>query len=902
VAGDDFEALVSTTGVLLDGGRSYDPDGAAITYQWLQTGGTPVALSSATVAAPTFDAPPGAGTLTFDLTVTSPKGTDTDTVVVTVKKLIVTAGDAWFVGYEKSGGVTAIVAGGTGPFTYEWTGIEPWLAVTGAATAVLSFTTPKLTDLQNFPDRAEVAMLQRAAQGRLQLKIKVTDSAGEVDEDLVNFSVGPFAQTAADSNAALGEPLFLNGAATGAAGALTSWTWAGTKPTGAAIGFFKQDKSALSGATDQRFVYFIPDLPGPYEVILTQNPGSIVKVISITAGKYVGVGSLTGATPDPNVGNCAACHGGQLTWLADFANPWKETGHAHMFETLLDPASPYYAASQAKGHWKDLFNFGSSYSVDSRAVGWTVSPSGVHDGFVKKATADGYVFKDSTWSELVRKHPGTAALTNVQCESCHGPGSEHAGDTTGIRKSYDAALCGRCHSRKQDLWEASSHGKPPIASPSGSGSCNGCHTAQGYVVEMRAQEGADPHAVLFAVSNINRPVIPYEDRRGTSCQACHEPHKKTAKMNATGLDPQLRAFGNVQFRNGAVANAGQAAVCFTCHQSRTDTRENSTDMNVRRAPHDSTAAEMLSATNGVQFAGWTFASSPHGIASRFISPSKGENRQCLACHADTQPGKGVVGYNALGGHTFNMKQGSGLAVATEATHVGGATVGGDKKFTIASGASWLKQVFTGDVLTITGGADAGAYTIAGVDGARQVTVSAPAAFTGGAATAWSITSVPKFNTASCTQCHTVALDFQVAARGDYDGDSVLESVQDEVTGLRDALLAAVNAKLTALVGEAATLAIASGRVKYMKTASGALRTFPGPSVSAGDNPDISWASLSPGAQAEWLALYQAAYNHTFVGNDKSAGIHNTGYAVNLLQSAYKAVTGFLIGQSFVPFP
>ena len=56
--------------VTLDGSRSFDADGDALTYAWTQIGGPPVALSDPTLPKPTFTAPPIDGAvLTFQLIV-----------------------------------------------------------------------------------------------------------------------------------------------------------------------------------------------------------------------------------------------------------------------------------------------------------------------------------------------------------------------------------------------------------------------------------------------------------------------------------------------------------------------------------------------------------------------------------------------------------------------------------------------------------------------------------------------------------------------------------------------------------------------------------------------------------------------------------------------------------------
>jgi uncharacterized repeat protein (TIGR01451 family) len=70
--------------VSLDGSGSSDADGDALLYHWVQRGGPPVTLSDPNAAGPTFTAPATVGLLTFELTVTDPFGSDTDTTAVRV--------------------------------------------------------------------------------------------------------------------------------------------------------------------------------------------------------------------------------------------------------------------------------------------------------------------------------------------------------------------------------------------------------------------------------------------------------------------------------------------------------------------------------------------------------------------------------------------------------------------------------------------------------------------------------------------------------------------------------------------------------------------------------------------------------------------------------------------------
>ena len=84
-AGADLR-VVHAEGVRLTGSASFDPDGDALTFEWMQTGGPAVPLHPhARVANPIFKAPHAGARLVFRLRVTDRDGAASeDTVVVRV--------------------------------------------------------------------------------------------------------------------------------------------------------------------------------------------------------------------------------------------------------------------------------------------------------------------------------------------------------------------------------------------------------------------------------------------------------------------------------------------------------------------------------------------------------------------------------------------------------------------------------------------------------------------------------------------------------------------------------------------------------------------------------------------------------------------------------------------------
>src|ERR1017187_5814318 len=117
-------------------------------------------------------------------------------------------------------------------------------------------------------------------------------------------------------------------------------------------------------------------------------------------------------------------------------------------------------------------------------------------------------------------------LGNIQCENCHGPGSQHAyglGDTNLITKTVKSGDCNQCHDApthhiKGTEWYVSRHA---LTTGPSSANCLPCHSANGFIA--RGDANTNGSYSVTPVTNVTFAPI--------SCQACHEPHGDTVPAN-----------------------------------------------------------------------------------------------------------------------------------------------------------------------------------------------------------------------------------------------------------------------------------------------------------------------------------------------------------------------------------
>lgn len=352
---------------------------------------------------------------------------------------------------------------------------------------------------------------------------------------------------------------------------------------------------AMDVDTSTQIAAFIPDVVGTY--VLTFTDGSYTASVTVNSGLYEGMVD----------GGCTLCHNSKYV-------EWQGTGHSiHLKRGLNGTLSSHYGPS----------------CISCHTVGFDVNAN--NQGFDDRE----FVFPDTLfvgqYDSMLVAYPDAMKLANIQCESCHGPGSEHHGNKTDnkIAATYNSKNCAVCHDEGTHhlfpaQYDISRHANP--LHPYTRASCAACHNGKGFVdyVESGKQD-------LTVDEDMNVAI---------TCATCHDPH-------SAENEHQLRTV-EVTLGNGVVVDKGDNGVlCMNCHKSRRNAAEyTGPDFRYSKhfGPHHGPQADMLMAANVPTF-GKKLPTSPHISAT---------DNACVDCHM--YPGHVDVNNNVIlvGSHTFNV--------------------------------------------------------------------------------------------------------------------------------------------------------------------------------------------------------------------------------------------------------
>jgi len=336
------------------------------------------------------------------------------------------------------------------------------------------------------------------------------------------------------------------------------------------------------------------------------------------------------------------------------------------------------------------------------------------------------------------------------------------------------------------------------------GGCQRCHTNEGYV-EYATKFAFDTAKYdLYAASKnadgtevkdkdgkvVPPPFVSYPSQPG--CFTCHDPHTRgdfllrTQNAEAKGVVTNR----TVTLYNKFVFSGGAGSSCASCHQERgamaSAVASAKGIVSPRGNSHHGPEADMLAGTNGYEFAGKKYGSSPHYAMVKDT---------CVTCHME-QP-NGRYGFSPkVGGHAFTVV---GEVHEAEVGNISNClTCHGKDVKVVASKKIYLAE---------SGNARLG---------------------------------------------YKNSAFFNIKAKADYDRDGSVEFVQQEVQGLIEKL-----------------------QVSFQK--------LPVPILKADGTFATGNKNVYPN---DVVGAYQ---NYLYVIEDKSLGVHNTTYAIQLLMDSIAAV-------------
>jgi hypothetical protein len=332
--------------------------------------------------------------------------------------------------------------------------------------------------------------------------------------------------------------------------------------------------------------------------VLARKPVWVCLLVGVLAGPWIL--SMGGCPPQPppqppltgafaSAAVCVTCH-------PDVHGEWSATLHASAFQTLEAVGQQENAACQPC----HVTGFGQS------------------GGFVNTST--------------------TAALENVQCESCHGPSAAHAANPADLAVrpvvSIASEVCGTCHTTSAypqfPQWAESKHAvvTPDPAEDFEAGilftNCGPCHSGDYRFLALLRGE---------TVTNTTLAGVPPEEQHAVECVICHDPHARTGNAFDPDRDRdyQLRyaeVVDTPQSNSVAVlTDENRYNLCGRCHRTRT-----ATWTATQRGPHHSIQANVYIGDMPM----------PAGqentpLVQNQSSPHRFVPAQCATCHMTRLP-------------------------------------------------------------------------------------------------------------------------------------------------------------------------------------------------------------------------------------------------------------------------
>ena len=457
--------------------------------------------------------------------------------------------------------------------------------------------------------------------GNIVLQIEVVTTSGTYKIPYTAATALPWPSSLGLNAVPVGVPVLLTGKHQ------DTYSWALAKPTGSS--------AALLAATTEA-PEFTPDVKGTYKITVQDTEANKPVELTIYAGNWKGMIAGKDVDGRPTADRqCTMCHAGKI----EMFTPWAKTGHAEIFTDNVNDTSP-------TAHYAER-------CLSCHVVGYNKSASAVNGGFddapdFQALIASGKIGHGAAdnWATILKDFPASARLANIQCENCHGPQDSEAHALWGTaRISTSSEVCATCHGEPKrhgrfQQWQLSAHANYETAEGEGTNaSCAKCHSGQGFIQWAKAGFGTTPINVTWTTETVH-PI---------TCAVCHDPHAMGTTSGSAATNAPMRIQGTTPMLDGGfkVENAGKAAICMTCHNSRRGLKNDSVNLtDFSRATHLGPQTDVLMGQN-MYFT---------KVGTKGFHASIADS--CISCHMEkTNPPADLANKNADGtyggtNHTF----------------------------------------------------------------------------------------------------------------------------------------------------------------------------------------------------------------------------------------------------------